>query len=155
MAGLTLSQPVFGQFTRNANFLVAEKPCFVHQALYTRRVRGLQPGSEDPGHGPPRTLAVPGNSNDPLDTSGGPNSVTTKTFYQLIRTNATATDLDDSVFNPTGVSYNPATGKASLTFNPSDINTAGIYRLHKLESRLHLMEDFSAEAVVAGLEGPS
>jgi hypothetical protein len=68
------------------------------------------------------------NANDTLDMA----SATNVKNYQLLRTggtSGTATPNDDTVFNPVSVSYSPASGKAVLTFNTSDLLTSGTYRL--------------------------
>lgn len=65
------------------------------------------------------------NVNDPLDQQ----SATTLTNYQLIRTAATATTVDDLRFNPTSVTYSTSSGKAILTFADGVLTTAGTYRL--------------------------
>jgi hypothetical protein len=60
---------------------------------------------------------------DPLDPTLAQNA----SLYQLILTQETATNVDDTVQNPTSVSYNAATGKAILTF-AAPLPT-GTYRL--------------------------
>ena len=53
----------------------------------------------------------------PVTTSGvGDPTVVTPGFYQLIYTADTVENTDDVVINPTTVTYNPATGRAVLTF---------------------------------------
>jgi hypothetical protein len=71
------------------------------------------------------TIDVYFNANDPLDME----SAESEEFYQLFRTMVTASPQDDQMFNPTSVSYSPATGKAVLTFDTSVLITAGTYRL--------------------------
>ncbi len=66
------------------------------------------------------------NANDPLDMT----SAQTKTYYELIRTNGTATTLDDgTIINPVSVSYNQTTGKAVLMFASTALAVPGTYRL--------------------------
>ena len=51
-------------------------------------------------------------------------------FYQLIRTNDTATNLDDgSITNPTSAVYDNLTDKVTLTFAAGVLTSAGTFRL--------------------------
>ncbi|HAD62175.1 MAG TPA: hypothetical protein DCG12_23305, partial [Planctomycetaceae bacterium] len=65
-------------------------------------------------------------NNDELDQASAENT----SFYQLIFTNDTVSNLDDDVFNPDIVDYDAAANTAVLTF-ASDISDfgAGRYRL--------------------------
>ncbi|MBC7965431.1 MAG: hypothetical protein H7Z17_05830, partial [Fuerstia sp.] len=51
-------------------------------------------------------------NSDTLNTASANNA----SFYQLIFTNETVTNLDDVKYNPTSVVYNPATNTSTLTF---------------------------------------
>ena len=66
-------------------------------------------------------------NDDDLD----PAVATDPSFYDLIFTNDTTTNLDDSVFNPTSVAYDPAADTATLTFisNIHNLGGEGTYRL--------------------------
>ena len=66
-------------------------------------------------------------NDDDLDLA----SATDPSFYDLIFTNDTATNLDDVTFRPDSVEYSPATDKATLTFsaNIHNLGGAGTYRL--------------------------
>src|ERR1051325_1998339 len=50
-------------------------------------------------------------------------------FYQLIRTNNTDTNVDDTLLHPATVLYSAAQDMAVLTFAPGVLTTAGTYRL--------------------------
>ena len=56
-----------------------------------------------------------------VTSTGSPSdpSVVNRQFYQLHLTNNTVRNTDDTVFNPISVSYDPATNKATLTFDSS------------------------------------
>ena len=58
-------------------------------------------------------------------------SATNPAFYQLIATNETVENTDDTVHNPVSVTYDAATDKAVLTFasNLEDLSGTGTYRL--------------------------
>lgn len=64
-------------------------------------------------------------NNDDLN----PQSVRNTSFYQLIFTKETATNTDDVIVNPTGVTYDAATDSATLTFSSATPWAAGTYRL--------------------------
>ncbi len=73
-------------------------------------------------------------TDDDLD----PNSASNPAFYQLIFTNGTVSNLDDEVFLPVSVNYDPVADKATLIFaenigngpeEPGRLTQSGTYRL--------------------------